>query len=143
MRRTGSGSIRWRACKRSSPRRSGRPTAGTWRKFSTVCKKSFPKDPMASPIKDDKTKRAARAWIAALALACARSPAAAAERAWGTHMAVGFHYPGFSAKVSYGHAAVEALALREDGADAVGPRLYYLFNPGSRAVFNAGGEYAW
>lgn len=62
---------------------------------------------------------------------------------WGTPVAVGFHYPGVSARVSLGRLALEGIYMRLEEANAAGPRLYYLFNPGSRVVFNVGGEYAW
>ncbi len=66
-----------------------------------------------------------------------------APGSWGTHMAVGFQYPGVSARVTYRHLVLEGLYMQQDHADVAGPRLYYFFNPGSRVVFNAGGEYGW
>lgn len=62
---------------------------------------------------------------------------------WGTSVAVGFQYPGVSARVVLGRVALEGIYLRQEGAEAMGPRVLYLFNAGDRVVFNVGGEYAW
>ena len=61
--------------------------------------------------------------------------------AWGTHWALGFLYPGVSARVTYRHLSLEGLYMHTQDADAYGPRVYYLLNPGSRVVFNGGVEY--
>src|SRR5688500_14266453 len=50
---------------------------------------------------------------------------------WGTSKAVGFHYPGFSARYNVKHVALEGIYLQQGGAKAFGPRLYINLNPGS------------
>ena len=62
---------------------------------------------------------------------------------WGTPLAVGFLYPGISVRCAWWRVALEGFVLREGKTSVLGPRLYYLFNPGSRVVFNLGGECAW
>jgi hypothetical protein len=70
----------------------------------------------------------------------AASDASSHAQAPALRMSVGFLYPGLSFRYSFNRVAVEAIYLSQDHLNAVGPRLYYFFNPGSRTVFSAGVE---
>ena len=81
--------------------------------------------------------------LSAAMLAGVLFPGDAAAEAWGTRAAVGFHYPGVSARVAWRRVVLEAIYLQAEGSRAVGPRVYGVFNPGARVRFNGGVEYAW